>query len=332
MLWIVDAHTEYQQSLRVSGLRSEGYSAIIVKATQGVGYTAPGTFDDWISDARNSGLIPGAYHWLDNSDPIEQVNHYLNRVGNVEGMLCAVDVEDPQYPPSRSTLVDFANEFYRKTGGHPLIIYSGAWWWQPRGWDGASVSPYLWDSHYVNGSGFASELYSNVPDSWWAGRYGNWDEATILQFSSSGSAGGIRANVDISAFRGTEYELLSLAYSDINAVPSIQGEEVKMFMAKTATDATVVLSDGATWCDPLDSTTFNSIRFIPLADGVSDAYMAKLRKLPTSPAGVALTDAQAAALADAVARAVGAGTHAVDAAQLQAAVEAALAKVKFTVN
>ncbi|HSN23606.1 MAG TPA: glycoside hydrolase family 25 protein [Methylomicrobium sp.] len=332
MLWVIDAHTEYQSGLNVPSLKAEGYSAIIVKATEGFGYTAPGKFDTWISQARSVGLIPGAYHWLNSSDPVGQANRYLDRIGNPEGMICAVDVEDTGKGtvPSYNHLVAFANQFYSRTNGHPLLIYSGAWWWQPRGWNGVSISPYLWDSHYVSGYGAGSVLYQGVDESWWNGRYGGWPRVTLLQFSSKCSAGGITAGVDVSAFAGTEQELRSLAYADKNSIPmSTQDGEIEMFMAKTDNDATVVLTDGATWCVPLDAKTFNNLKFVPMADGVSDEFMARLRKLPVIAGAIGLTDTQVSVIAGTIAAAL---SEAVDATGIQSALEGALSKVRLTVN
>lgn len=214
MLWVVDAHTEYQSSLNVPSLAVEGYSAIIVKATQGAtGYTAPGKFDQWLSQARVAGLIPGAYHWLTGANAGAQLDHFLGRIGNPDGMLIAVDVEDNDSPPSYAVLEEFVRGWYARTNNHPILIYSGNWWWSARGWNGANLSPYLWDSRYVNGSGYGSSLYSGVADSWWQARYGGWSAPTLLQFTSKGTVGGINGNVDLNAFRGNIDELRSLTRS-----------------------------------------------------------------------------------------------------------------------
>lgn len=212
MLYLVDAHNDYQAGLNIEQVAREGYSALLVKATQGAtGYTAAGAFDDWIRRARASGMIAGAYHWLTSASASAQLDHYLRRldaVGGPAGLLCAVDVEDTENPPTRSILADFADGFRRRTGGHPLLLYTGAWWWKPRGWNGAGITPYLWASRYVSGSGYGSQLYSRVPESWWTPGYGGWGQATILQFSSTGLVAG--KAVDVNAFRGSLDDLRAL--------------------------------------------------------------------------------------------------------------------------
>ena len=63
MLWIVDAHPRYEAGLNVEQVAKEGYSTLLVKATQGAtGYTADGTFEAWIRRARTAGMVPGAYY------------------------------------------------------------------------------------------------------------------------------------------------------------------------------------------------------------------------------------------------------------------------------
>lgn len=211
MLWIADAHCDYQSGLNVPKLKEEGFSALLVKATQGAtGYTAPAKFDTWVSQARTAGLIPGAYHWLTSANAGSQLDHFLGRIKNPAGMLCAVDVEETTNPPSFATLSAFVNGWYARTNNHPLIIYSGNWWWDSRDWNGAQFTPYLWDSRYVSGTGYGSSLYSGVPADWWTPRYGGWSKTTMLQFTSKGSAGGIVGNVDISAYDGPVERLMTL--------------------------------------------------------------------------------------------------------------------------
>lgn len=218
MVWVVDAHTEYQAGLNVPRLAGEGYSALTVKATQGAtGYTAPGKFDTWRRQAQDTGLMFGAYHWLTSADPERQVHHFLDRIGDPRGMLIQLDVEDNANPPGWNHLAVWDAVWRSLTGNHPYLIYTGAWWWNAAGrrWNGSQLTPYLWHSQYVmDGSrpaaGYASSVYSRVPASWWTPGYGGWGRATMLQFTSRGTAGGITANVDVNYFDGGLDQLRAL--------------------------------------------------------------------------------------------------------------------------
>lgn len=217
VLWVVDAHTRYQQGLNIESLAREGYSGIVIKATQGSsGYTAPATFNDWIRRARAAGLVPGAYHWINNSDPVAQVDHFLDRlsaVGGPAGLLAALDCEDITSPAAQSTVRSWISHWNARTSNHPLFFYSGAWWYTPHldGFDVAALGVYGWNSHYVTGSGYGSVLYEKVPPSWWVPGYGGFVRSKMLQFTDQGTAGGITAHVDIDAFDGTIAELRALA-------------------------------------------------------------------------------------------------------------------------
>lgn len=212
--WIVDAHPQYQDGLNVEQVAVEGYGALIVKATQGAtGYTADKTLDDWITRARGKHMVPGAYHWLTNAPASNQLDHYLGRIASVggpDGLLCAVDVEDTTSPPSLDVLTAFVHGFADRTGGHPLLLYTGAWWWLPRGWRGVSMAPYLWASRYVPGPGTGAQLYAQVPASWWTPGYGGWASATMLQFTDKALVAGQR--VDASAYLGTVESLQTLTH------------------------------------------------------------------------------------------------------------------------
>ncbi len=216
VLWLVDAHNTYQAGLNVGSLAREGYSGLIVKATQGIDdYTAPVTFDCWITQAREAGMVPGAYHWLTDADPVRQVNHLLTRlvaVGGPESLLIGLDCEDSNSPASADTVRAWIREWSSQTGGHQLLFYSGKWWYDPflDGFDVAQLGVKSWNSHYVSGSGYASVLYQSVPPEWWAPGYGGFDRSALLQFSDHGTAGGITAHVDVNAFDGTQGDLLAL--------------------------------------------------------------------------------------------------------------------------
>lgn len=216
VLYLVDAHTDFQAGLDVERVASEGYAGIIVKATQGAsGFTAPAAFDDWIRRALARGMVPGAYHWLTNASASSQLDHFLGRIGSPAALLCAVDVEDDSAnAPSWATLEAFVAGWRERTADHPLILYSSNWWWSKRGWNGTGLTPYLWDSQYVIGSDVGSALYSKVPAGWWAPRYGGWNRSTLLQFTSSARVAG--KSVDVSAFEGTRQELASLAGLEVD--------------------------------------------------------------------------------------------------------------------
>lgn len=195
--WLLDI-SHYQSSLNIKQAVNEGYSGVICKATEGGTYRDP-CFDGFIPAVMSAGAIPGAYHFLRAGDGAAQAVSFHSRVaahGGPKGWLIALDNEADA---SWATTTAWVARWNQLTGGHPILMYTGSWWWKPRGWNGASLTPYLWHSRYVTGTGAGAELFSRVPASWWTPGYGGWGSATILQFSSSATVAG--HTVDVDAFR-----------------------------------------------------------------------------------------------------------------------------------
>jgi len=231
--WLVDI-SNWQGNINIGQIAREGYAACVCKATEGTGFR-DGWFDTYIPKVKAAGMIPGAYHYLRAGNGAAQARFFYDRVrkhGGPAGWIIQLDCESDGLGRE---MTDWANEWKRLTGGHPFLIYSGAWWW-PRtgGFRGAKLTPYLWQSHYVSGSGYGSVLYQRVPASWWRPGYGGWSEATILQFSSRGKVAG--QLIDVNAFRGTVDELRRLLAPGAGAKPA----------PKPAPAATPVASSGKT--------------------------------------------------------------------------------------
>lgn len=207
MLYLCDI-SNHNAGFDVTKAVAEGYSAIIMKASQGTWYKDP-NFDGFAQQAIEAGAIPGAYHWLENGSgnlQAELFYYHLKKLGGPTGWLCACDCENDA---DWSTLTNFFTRWKSLSADHPLIMYSGNWWWESRGWNGSSLTPYLWDSRYVSGSGYGSQLYTQVPESWWTPRYGGWDKVTILQYADSATVAN-RSPIDVDAFLGTKEDLLKL--------------------------------------------------------------------------------------------------------------------------
>lgn len=252
VLYGVDAHGVYQRGLDVEQLAREDFSFLVVKATQGTDYIAP-SYADWVLRAEHAGMVAGLYHWLDQYDGAGQARHFLRRfddVGGVNGRLVQLDVEGLG---GEREARDWLAEFWRHAPGHPVLVYSGHWWWSVKAptFDVAALGPvYQWQSRYVSGTGYASALYQGVPEALWTGGEGAWggfDEATILQFSSKGSAGGLTGIVDVNAFRGTREQLVALtraASDQINPERGIPMGKATLVRATGSPD--IFLGDGMT--------------------------------------------------------------------------------------
>lgn len=195
MRYIVDL-SHYQVGINIAQIEREGFTGCIVKATEGTTYVDP-QYATFMNAIKKTGLIKGAYHFLRSNSGTVQARHFYDQVkkmGGPNGFICVCDNEsDATFAATQA----FFNEWNRLTNNHPLMMYSGAWWWKPRGWNGVSLTPYLWNSHYVSGNGYASVIYQSVPSSYWTPGYGGWHGATMLQFSSTALVAG--KHIDVSA-------------------------------------------------------------------------------------------------------------------------------------
>jgi GH25 family lysozyme M1 (1,4-beta-N-acetylmuramidase) len=235
-LYGVDVHDGYQAGLSFPVLARQGYTFAAVKLTQGTDYTRD-MGDDWVRAARDAGLIPGGYHWLNSSDGAVQARWFHRKVvecGGPEGMLIQLDCEDNGYGPQMRA---WTAEWARLTGGHPFLIYSGAWWWNDpnrpmRPVRGVDLTPYLWHSRYITADTDTAPddpaaVAAAIPATYWTPGYGGWPRATFLQFTSKGDAGSLANKVDLNVYLGTRAQLLALTTKAGAATPSTS--EVDMY-------------------------------------------------------------------------------------------------------
>lgn len=223
-IWGIDV-SHWQGTVNWGSVASEDFTFMLAKASEGT-YYEDDQFERNLRVAAERGIVPGAYLFLTNEDVYEQVDKFLDVIGSAEGKLIALDCEDPRWygeegrgQPSVTDVWNATHYLYDKIGPHPILIYSGAWWWRRMGSPdigslardkGAS----LWVSRYVNGSDYASILYQSVPAKWWNGEDGGGfggAAPTILQFTDRAAVAG--QEMDANAYSGTMADLRALTTS-----------------------------------------------------------------------------------------------------------------------
>lgn len=239
-IWGVDV-SSHQGTVNWQQVYSEGFRFGIAKATEGIYYKDAHLARN-LEKSAERGLIPGAYHFLTNENVQKQIDRFLSAVGNPEGKLIALDCEDPRWYGKKGngqpTVTDVWNAVHllrEKLDTHPILIYSGNWWWS-----GACGNPNagslvkgnncrLWVSRYVTGTDYASRLYRKVPKGWWEGKDGGGfggQPPTILQFSESAKIAGQR--MDANAFAGTLAQLKELTVSQGGTKPEKKNYYVEL--------------------------------------------------------------------------------------------------------
>jgi len=188
--------SHYQSVRDWSAVHASGIRGVINKATEGPGMIDK-TFALRRSPATAAGLLYGAYHFLRPGDVQTQVSHFLGTAGPHEGLLLAVDHEDPKVP--LSALKEFCVLVRAAVGRYP-ILYSGFLAKQQLGpaHDPLLAQVKLWLSHYSSNPKWPP----------------TWSAPWLWQFTGDGIGPGPHTisgidgdGLDIDSFAGTADQL-----------------------------------------------------------------------------------------------------------------------------
>src|SRR3984893_17972150 len=96
----VGIHRSHYQTVNqdCSAAAASGVAAVTLTSPQGTGFIDP-TFLPRVAETQASGLLVGAYHFLDGSNPSQQMAHFLSVARDEAGLdWLAIDYEP--YPAS----------------------------------------------------------------------------------------------------------------------------------------------------------------------------------------------------------------------------------------
>jgi GH25 family lysozyme M1 (1,4-beta-N-acetylmuramidase) len=178
---------ERADPLDLAKAKAAGYSIANVALTGGRGYTAGAWAKTYADTARSLGMGVSTYHWLDGRTPgRDQAMTNLNRLramfgAGLKGFAHIVDVEESGAngitPPTFAHVRDYVTTIQQALGRH-MVIYTGDWWWTPKGWNGAALTPYV---HAAPGTGY-QKSYPGDTSPMWAAGYGGWTDLAIMQW------------------------------------------------------------------------------------------------------------------------------------------------------
>jgi hypothetical protein len=190
----------YQGGLRIEDVQAAGFGAVKLKTSHGL--TEKSVHPDvqgWAARTRSRGMGLSTFHWLDNSaSGTAQARYAHDRLvrlggGYTDGIGHEVDCESTA---TEAIWRDYCWAMYDLLG-RPIATYSGRWWWQPRGWAGAALTPYLSSAPSV---GYLPTGYPGDASPHWQVAYGGWRELAIMQYAVAPLPGGT-IKVSMSAVR-----------------------------------------------------------------------------------------------------------------------------------
>lgn len=163
---------------------------VLVRVTVGLGLDSHGAAN--IHGAHLSGMIFGAYHFLEDMDGSTQADHFLKQfrpaVGNLRGM---VDVEPSDFShPSKGVTTRFYRRYKDVTGHYP-IMYGNSGVLADLHLEADAANCPLMIADYGPNDGAEHPISVPVPKP--------WSEFSIHQYTSEGHVPGITENtVDLS--------------------------------------------------------------------------------------------------------------------------------------
>jgi GH25 family lysozyme M1 (1,4-beta-N-acetylmuramidase) len=205
--------SHYDPAKNYNAVKNAGVVGVIYKATQGTG-NQDGTYFSQRTAALKAGLLWGAYHFCDASDPNKQAQNFVDNAQLDSSMLFCADLEDYG---DNTISKDQAVQFITKVEtvlGRPgqCVIYSGN-----------LVKEWLGDSK--------DEFFG--ARRLWLAQYGSnpvvqasWDQPWLWQYTDGSSGpephtidGCDPTGIDISSYTGTPDQLRSQWATGTSPVP-----------------------------------------------------------------------------------------------------------------
>ena len=205
----------YQRGINIASIPAD---FVIVKATEGTGYTNP-CFCTQAAETLNSGKLLGIYHYISGGNWQAEAEYFVNTVKDYVGRaVLALDFESGDNSAYGDTayLQQCAQTVYNLTGVHPLIYGSQRDYGRLAAVSNATNCG-LWIAQYPN---YTRTGYQDTP--WNEGAY----SCAIRQYSSSGALPGYGGNLDLNKFYGDAAAWQSYARSDRQTQEQQQAAQV----------------------------------------------------------------------------------------------------------
>lgn len=224
--------SNHQGNFNFAGAAAEGYRFATHKVTEGTDYRDPYWPRARAEMAKHfPGRFGGYVFCRTNTDPQREADVMMAALGDLS-IPVQIDYEDTTNGGSGADLARRV-QAYRDRGARLLPVYLPRWFWEGRmGRPDLSFirDVGLWNSNYVNGTGYGSALY-NPNSAGWQG-FGGVD-VRILQFTEQAQVAGQRIDAN--------------AVKDTAALNAIFGTNTGGFMPALNDDEQRELLNGVRW-------------------------------------------------------------------------------------
>lgn len=202
--------SHFQANLNLARAKTQGYSFVIAKCTEGRGYT-DASYHSFKDQAQKADLPFAAYHFLRSDSPIAvQAANLAAHIGD-KSVPVWIDCE-----PSGSSkpTIKHCEQFIAEThklGIRVVGLYYPGFWWNQSGKPKLPLDLGFWQARYPKTShDYGSNLYPGDKAVGWAAQGGQAPD--IYQFASTAKIDGYVGNVDVNAYRGDVARLVATKY------------------------------------------------------------------------------------------------------------------------
>jgi hypothetical protein len=179
--YLVDV-ASWQDTLSPADVKRAGFDTVNLKISHGLGqlHVHP-DISSWISQCWTLGLDVSTFHYLTGDASGESQAEYARSrmlaLGLTYGAAHFVDVEAPAgitLPIVRGYLTRMAQLL-----GRPAGVYTGDWWWKPRGWNVSDLTPFVMSAPNDGYPG----VYPGDKSIDWAAGWGGWPSLAVMQYA-----------------------------------------------------------------------------------------------------------------------------------------------------